>query len=91
MVCLLSAEEEETLLNDEDHMSHHSGGSTKRDMTKRDILSIFDVLWKPQYNRAIVAVIAVMLAQQLCGMLTLQSIFLPNLSPSSGHAPSSFR
>jgi hypothetical protein len=72
-------------------MSHHSGGSTKGNMIKKDVLSIFDVLWKPDYNRAIIAVIAVMLAQQLCGMPISQSDSLPQFFSSSGCGPSSFR
>ena len=51
-------------------MSHHSGSSNKGNMAKKEVLSIFEVLWKPDYNRAIIAVVAVMLAQQLCGMPT---------------------
>jgi hypothetical protein len=65
---LLAAEEEETLLHNEDRISHRGGGSTTANMIKKEVLSIFDVLWKPEYNRAVIAVIAVMLAQQLCGM-----------------------
>jgi hypothetical protein len=69
LLCLLSAEEEETLLNNEDRVSNHPGGPPKSNMIKKDLLSIFDVLWRPDYNRAIIAVIVVMLAQQLCGRL----------------------
>lgn len=49
-------------------MSHHSGSSNKGNIAKGEVLSIFEVLRKPDYNRAIIAVVAVMLAQQLCGM-----------------------
>jgi hypothetical protein len=75
----LLLEEEETLLNNEDRLSHHSGGSNKGNTAKREVLSILEVLWKPEYNRAIIAVVAVMLAQQLCGMgLTLQQLLQPS-------------
>src|SRR5271155_3329147 len=52
-------------------------------MTKKEVLSIFEVLWKPDYNRAIIAVVAVMLAQQLCGMPPLHSSSLAKLSSNS--------
>jgi MFS family permease len=83
-------EEEETLLNNEDRLSHHSGGSNKGITAKKEVLSIFEVLWIPDYNRAIIAVVAVMLAQQLCGMPPLYSSSLANLSPqlSAGQLPS---
>lgn len=81
ILCLSSVEEEQTLLNNEDHISHHSGGPTKGNTTKKDILSIFDVLWKPEYNRAIIAVIAVMIAQQLCGKFISNSDILPEPCP----------
>lgn len=52
-------------------------------MTKKEVLSIFEVLWKPDYNRAIIAVVAVMLAQQLCGMPPIYSSSLIKLRPTS--------
>ena len=67
-------EEEETLLDNEDHMSHHSGSSTKGHMLKKDVVTIFGVLRNPETNRAIIAVVMVMVAQQLCGMYTRFSI-----------------
>src|SRR3954453_20415908 len=57
-------------------MSHHSASSNKGNTTKKEVISIFEVLWKPEYNRAIIAVVAVMLAQQLFGMPPLHSRLL---------------
>jgi hypothetical protein len=81
VLCLSLAEEEQTLLNSEDHASHHSEVPTQRKTTRKDILSIFDVLWRPEYNRAIIAVIAVMLAQQLCGKSLSKRSVLPEPCP----------
>jgi MFS family permease len=81
ILCLSLAEEEQTLLTSEDHASHHSEVPTQRKTTRKDILSIFEVLWKPEYNRAIIAVIAVMIAQQLCGKSLSKSSALPEPCP----------
>ena len=59
-------------------------------MAKKEVLSIFEVLWKPDYNRAIIAVVAVMLAQQLCGMPTLPQRLLSQGSPQARCQPTSF-
>ncbi|KAJ9638968.1 Bifunctional purine biosynthesis protein PurH [Coniosporium tulheliwenetii] len=61
-------DEEETLLNNEDRMSHHSGSSSKSKMARQDIQGIWQVLRHPETYKAVVAVIMVMLAQQLCGI-----------------------
>ncbi|KAI9812930.1 MAG: hypothetical protein M1827_004448 [Pycnora praestabilis] len=59
--------EEEALLQNERAQSRNS--SVSPDSTsKKTQISFFDVIWHPEYNRAIVAVVAVMLAQQLCGI-----------------------
>ena len=60
-------EEEETLLSDEDRAPHPPGTHTKTKTTKPSV-SIFEVAFKLEYNRAILAVVMVMLAQQLCGI-----------------------
>ena len=57
-------EEETTLLNNEDQMSRHSDEGAD---FKNDLVGIFDVIVHPQYNRAFIAVVTVMLGQQLCG------------------------
>ncbi|KAF2865156.1 general substrate transporter [Massariosphaeria phaeospora] len=62
-------EEEQTLLQDEDHMSHNSDASaSKGQKAKDDVLSILDVFSHPEYRQAAFAVIMVMLAQQLSGI-----------------------
>jgi hypothetical protein len=56
-------------------MSHHSDASnSKKNIAKDDALTILQVLRHPEYNKAAIAVVAVMVAQQLSGML------LPNSS-----------
>lgn len=45
-------------------MSQHSDENTD---IKRDIVGIFDVIVHPEYNRGTIAVVMVMLGQQLCG------------------------
>ena len=59
-------EERETLLDNEDHMQQHEAPS-KSQAVKNEFLSMFDVIVHPKYNRAAVAVIVVMLAQQFTG------------------------
>jgi hypothetical protein len=59
-------------------------------MAKKEVLSIFEVLWKPDYNRAIIAVAAVMLAQQLCGMPTPPRQLLSQGSPQTRCQSTSF-
>jgi len=60
-------EEEQSLLDNEDHMSHHSGSVTKTETVKQDVVGIFQVLYRPEYNRGTIAVVIVMMGQQLCG------------------------
>ena len=45
-------------------MSQHSDEGAD---FKKDVVGIFDVIVHPQYNRAFIAVVTVMLGQQLCG------------------------
>ncbi len=61
-------EEEDTLLDNRDHMSNgaEGNGADAKDI-KKDVLSIFDVIRRPEYNRAAIVVMMVMVAQQLCG------------------------
>ncbi|KAF2817137.1 uncharacterized protein BDZ99DRAFT_404568 [Mytilinidion resinicola] len=62
-------DEEETLLHNEDHMSHHSDASiSKRDLANKEVLGLLQVVRHPQYHKAAIAVMMVMLAQQLCGI-----------------------
>jgi MFS family permease len=62
-------DEEQTLLQNEDHMSHHSDASnSKKNIAKDDALTILQVLRHPEYNKAAIAVVAVMVAQQLSGI-----------------------
>ncbi|KAI9709284.1 MAG: hypothetical protein M1820_003404 [Bogoriella megaspora] len=63
-------DEEESLLRNEDRMSHHSDEEAprKRDMAKKSIVGIFEVIRHPEYNKATFAVMMVMIAQQLCGI-----------------------
>lgn len=65
----INSEEEETLLHNEDHMSHHSGSniSTKKE-AKKETLGMIAVIRHPHYARATFAVIMVMIAQQLTGI-----------------------
>lgn len=41
-------------------------GANAKDI-KKDVLSIFEVIRRPEYNRAAIVVMMVMVAQQLCG------------------------
>ncbi|KAF2652755.1 hypothetical protein K491DRAFT_706219 [Lophiostoma macrostomum CBS 122681] len=62
-------DEEQTLLQNEDHMSRHSDtAGSKRNIAKEDALTILQVLRHPEYNKAAIAVVAVMVAQQLSGI-----------------------
>jgi len=58
-------DEEETLL---DNRSHHSDSSNSKKSSYKPLVGIFDIVWDPDYHSAIIAVIGVMLAQQLCGI-----------------------
>lgn len=62
-------DEEETLLHDEDRISHHSGSSisTKKE-SKKETLGMIAVIRHPHYAKATFAVIMVMIAQQLTGI-----------------------
>lgn len=62
-------EEEETLLHNEDSMSHHSGSniSAKKEANK-ETLGMIAVIRHPHYAKATFAVIMVMIAQQLTGI-----------------------
>lgn len=65
-------DEEETLLDNEDHMTEHSGGrgsDSNREQVKKDLVGIFEVLRSPEHNQAVIVVMMVMVAQQLCGKM----------------------
>ena len=57
-------EEEQTLLTDNDHTPPRADASP----AKQQPLGILEVLRSPAHNRAILAVVVVMMAQQLCGI-----------------------
>ncbi|KAF2262852.1 vacuolar protein sorting-associated protein 73 [Lojkania enalia] len=62
-------DEEQTLLRNEDSVPHQSGSSaTKRKSTRDDALNIVQVLRHPEYNKAALAIVMVMLAQQFSGI-----------------------
>ncbi|KIX00666.1 uncharacterized protein Z518_09731 [Rhinocladiella mackenziei CBS 650.93] len=64
-------EEQQTLLINTDHISHtHTHTSPRPDLStvKQEPLGILAVLRSPTHNRAILAVMVVMIAQQLCGI-----------------------
>lgn len=67
------AEEEETLLDNEDRMRHPNPDDDVPPMSpkkeaKKDAVSMWQAIRHPLYNRAVLAVIAVMVAQQLTGI-----------------------
>lgn len=62
--------EEQALLADEDDAvgSSNAQPPRKRDFLESSTVGMFDVLLYPRYNRATLAVMIVMVAQQLCGI-----------------------
>ena len=61
--------EEEALLNDQDRSSSiHSETSSKKSVLEKETIGILKVLVHPKYNRATIAVMTIMVAQQLCGI-----------------------
>ncbi|KIW61614.1 hypothetical protein, variant [Exophiala xenobiotica] len=64
-------EEEQTLLTNEDHVHHGPSDTSAHPDSKSQTqasVGIFSVLRDPASNRAILAVVVVMMAQQLCGI-----------------------
>ncbi|KAF2733921.1 hypothetical protein EJ04DRAFT_535135 [Polyplosphaeria fusca] len=62
-------EEEQTLLTNEDRMSQHGEASpSKKQLARGEALGAIEVLRHPEYQKAALAVIMVMLAQQLSGI-----------------------
>ena len=73
-------DEEQTLLDNEDHMSEHQSGDSSSPSgvrakakktaktASRETLGVFGVLTNPDSRPAVIAVMAVMVAQQLCGI-----------------------
>ncbi|KAF2103072.1 vacuolar protein sorting-associated protein 73 [Rhizodiscina lignyota] len=62
------AEEEETLLGSENHPANDLPSTPTKKESPNESVSMWGVVRDPLYNRAVVAVIAVMLAQQLTGI-----------------------
>lgn len=60
-------DEEQTLLHNEDRMPEHSGTASKRKEASKEVIGILGVLRHPDHHKAIIAVVMVMLAQQLTG------------------------
>ncbi|KAF2424249.1 putative MFS glucose transporter [Tothia fuscella] len=60
-------DEEETLLTSDEHMSLHSGNSTGSH-EKMKHLGMFEVIRHPEHNKAVLAVVMVMIAQQFTGI-----------------------
>jgi len=58
-------DEAQTLLHEEDHMSHHSGSSGS---AKKATMGMLEVIRHPDNNKAVIAVVMVMIAQQLTGI-----------------------
>ncbi|KAK5172447.1 general substrate transporter [Cryomyces antarcticus] len=61
-------DEEQTLLDNEDHVSQHGGSSSKTKQARTQVLGFVEVLRSPDTNKAVFAVTMVMVAQQLCGI-----------------------
>ena len=72
----MGQDEREALLDNEAHIQPHAAPS-KSQAVKTEALGIFDVIVHPKYNRAAVAVIAVMLAQQFTGKRDYQGYGRP--------------
>ena len=65
-------DEEESLLRNEDWTDGAAEEEPrKRDIVRKEVVGIFEVIRHPQYNKATFAVIMVMVAQQFCGEPTL--------------------
>ena len=64
-------EEEESLLRNEDRIDGtQETQSRKRDVVRKQVVGIFEVIRHPHYNKATFAVMMVMVAQQFCGKLS---------------------
>jgi len=65
-------DEEESLIQHRDRMSHSNEERdeepSKRREAKKEIVGMWHVIRNPEYNKAAIAVIMIMIAQQLCGM-----------------------
>ena len=60
-------DEEQTLLNNDEQVSHHSGTPSGNSFGKTKHLGMLDVVRHPEHNKAVLAVVMVMIAQQLTG------------------------
>jgi len=74
-------DEEESLIQRQDRMSHSNEERdeepSKRSEARKEMVSMWHVIRNPEYNKAAIAVIMVMLAQQLCGTYYGASRSLP--------------
>ena len=61
-------QEEETALLTDDNSVRQETPSNKTETAKKETLGIFQVIAHPQYNRAVFAVMMIMVAQQFCGI-----------------------
>ena len=67
-------DEEESLLRNQDHVDEAGEDQPrKRDIARKQVVGIFEVIRHPEYNKATFAVMMVMLAQQFCGRPALGS------------------
>ena len=75
----LVAHEGEALLDnddDDDNAHQNSGNKTRRIAEKTPSIGVVQILRHPLHRPAVLAVIGVMLAQQLCGMFNFSSTCL---------------
>ncbi|KAI9705146.1 MAG: hypothetical protein M1836_006929 [Candelina mexicana] len=62
-------DEEESLMADHNRIERsHSTSSPSNENPKKAAVGMYNILWHPHYHKAVIAVVAVMLAQQLCGV-----------------------
>ena len=61
-------EEEAALLHDDEHADDEHHSSRKRDVLFKGTVGFLQILTHPQHNRAVLAVVTVMVAQQFCGI-----------------------
>ena len=80
--------ERTALLSNQSHSSSEARESGLRDVAMKGTVGFFSVLMHPQHNRAVLAVMVVMIAQQLCGInsIVIYGVTLLSdlLSASSG-------
>lgn len=62
-------EERQTLLEGDDHVEARTADTAEPGQSKRKNLGILEVLIHPDYSKAVIAVIMVMLSQQFTGIV----------------------